>query len=121
MSSMNKVMLIGNVGKDPEMRFTPNGNAVVDFSVACNSKYKEEETTEWFSITAWNKLAETCNQYVHKGMKIYVEGRLKTETWEDDTGNRRYKVKVIANSVIFLGRKADNGEPVDESPEDLPF
>jgi single-strand DNA-binding protein len=133
MASLNKVMLIGNVGTEPEMRFTPNGNPVTSFSVATNrtlpategSERKEE--TEWFSIVAWNKLAETCNQFLTKGRSVYVEGRLHTRSWEKD-GQKHYKTEVIANTVLFLGKPGASaplpGEPAPEGTtdvEDLPF
>ena len=112
MSSVNKVILVGNVGKEPEMRYTPNGVAVADFSIACNSKFGEKETTEWVTITAWKKTAELCNQYLKKGRQVYVEGRLQTDSWEDK-GVTKYRTKVVANTVLFLGGKAE--------PEDVPF
>jgi len=124
MPSLNKVMIVGNVGKEPELRYTPAGHAVCNFSVAVNSKYKEEETTEWFRVTAWAKLAETCNQYLEKGRQVYVEGRLQTRTWEKDDGTTAYRTEVIANQVVFLGTKgngggtpppADTGEPEEEA------
>jgi len=115
-------MIIGNVGKEPEMRYTPSGNAVTGFTVAVNSRYGEEETTEWFTVTAWKKLAETCNQYLVKGQQVYVEGRLQTDSWESE-GITRYKTKIIANTVIFLGKRKANDIPEEGElePEDLPF
>jgi len=104
-------MIIGNVGQEPEMRFTPNGNPVTDFSVACNTKYGEEETTEWVKVTAWKKLAELCNQYLTKGKQVYVEGRLQTDVWESE-GVKHYRTKVIANTVLFLGNR--KGKDVEE-------
>lgn len=122
MAHLNKVMIIGNVGKEPEMRYTPSGNAVTGFTVAVNSRYGEEETTEWFTVTAWKKLAETCNQYLVKGQQVYVEGRLQTDSWESE-GITRYKTKIIANTVIFLGKRKANDIPEEGElePEDLPF
>jgi len=105
MASLNSVFIIGNVGKEAEMRFTPSGKPVTSFSVACNSKYGENESTEWFNIVTWNKLAETCNQYITKGQQVYVEGRLQTRSWESDDGVKHYKTEVIANKVLFLGSK----------------
>jgi len=112
--SLNKVMIIGNVGKEPEMRFTPSGKPVVSFSVAVNSKYGETETTEWFNIVAWNKLAETCNQYIIKGQQVYVEGHFQTRTWEGDDGVKHYKTEVIANHVQFLGKREAKEETAEE-------
>ena len=122
LAHLNKVMIIGNVGQEPEMRFTPAGNPVTSFTVACNTKYGEEETTEWFNVTAWKKLAETCNQYLTKGQQVYVEGRLQTDSWESE-GITRYKTKIIANTVIFLGKRKANDIPEEGElePEDLPF
>jgi len=119
MAGLNKVLIIGNVGTDPEMRFTPNGNAVVNFSVATNEKFGETEHTEWFKVTAWNKLAETCNQFLSKGRQVYVEGRLQTRKWEDNDGNTRYSTDVIANRVSFLGKREEGQSK--EDVEDIPF
>jgi len=119
MPSLNKVMLIGNVGKEPELRFTPTGKPTASFSIACNYKYGEKETTEWFSIVAWNKLAETCNQYLQKGQQVFVEGRLQTQSWETD-GVTHYKTEVVASIVLFLGQRK-NQEAEDLEPEDLLF
>ena len=121
MPSLNKCMIIGNVGKEPELRYTPSGTAVCNFSVAVNSKYKEEEHTEWFRITAWQKLAETCNQYLEKGKQVYVEGRLQTSTWEKGDGTTGYRTELIANQVIFLGAKGNGGSkepPHPDAPDD---
>src|SRR3990167_7477694 len=127
---LNKIMVIGNCGKEPEMRFTPSGKPVTSFSVACNSGFGEKETTEWFNVVCWDKLAEQCNQYLNKGSQVYVEGRLQTRKWEDDSGTTHYKTEVIANRVLFLGkRKAepkadeteDNFVPGEINPGDLPF
>ena len=122
MANLNSVSIIGNVGKEPEMRFVPNGNPVTSFSVAVNSKFGETESTEWFSIVTWNKLAETCNQYLQKGQQVYVEGRLQTRSWEDKEGAKHYKTEVIANKVLFLGqRKQDEETSEDKDSEDIPF
>ena len=125
MPSLNKVMIIGNVGREPEMRYTPSGNAVTGFTVAVNSKYGEQETTEWFNVTAWKKLAEICNQHLVKGQQIYVEGRLQTDSWEGEDGITKYRTKIIANTVIFLGKRKtetpEGGDPEEIDPEDLPF
>ena len=118
MSSLNRIEIIGNVGKEPEMRFTPSGKPVTSFSVAVNSKFGEKESTEWFSVVAWNKLAETCNQYLQKGQQVFIEGRLQTRTWETD-GLKHYKAEVIANKVLFLGQRKQGEEPTEETPEDL--
>ena len=118
MPSVNKVIAIGNVGQDPEMRYTPTGNAVTNFSIACN--YGKDQT-EWIKVVAWKKLAETCNQRLAKGSQVYIEGRLQTRKWDDNDGKPHYMTEVVASSVVFLGGKKD-ATPNDESePEDLPF
>ena len=130
MANLNKVMLIGNVGKDPELRYTSSGSPVVGFNIAVNNIYttadgEKKQDTEWFTVTAWNKLAEIVNQFVVKGMSVYVEGRLKTRSW-DDEGIKRYKTEVIASHVQFLSKvdKTVPAEPLETEeiePEDLPF
>lgn len=116
MASYNSVTILGNCGKEPEMRFTPGGKPVVNFSVAVNSKFGETETTEWFTVVAWNKLAELCNQYLAKGRQVFVEGRLQTQTWEGQDGQKHYRTEIIANKVLFLGKHEDvgNTEQVEE-------
>lgn len=136
---LNKVMLIGHLGKDPEMSYTPSGVAVCKFSLATNDGYKGEdgnwiETTEWHNITAWRKLAETCSQYLKKGSKIYLEGKIQTDTYEKD-GKKNYFTKIVMNELVMLDKKeggsvmtgtkngATEPERVSESSsdEDLPF
>jgi len=135
MASLNKVMIIGNVGNDPEMRFTPNGNPVTSFRVATNWVYttpegERKQETEWFAVVAWNKLAEQCNQFLSKGRLVYIEGRLRTRSWESQEGQRRYRTEIIANRVTFLDRQPSVPLPeerVDEAgvgepePNDIPF
>lgn len=128
MASLNKVMLIGNMGTEPEMRFTPNGNPVTSFRMATSRSYTtsdgdRKQETEWFTIVAWNKLAEKCNQFLTKGRRVYVEGRLRTRTWEGQDGQKRVNVEVIANQVLFLERQALASLPEEGElePEDLPF
>jgi single-strand DNA-binding protein len=111
MLTLNKVMIIGNVGTEPEMRFTPNGNPVTSFRVATNRVYttpegERRQETEWFTVVAWNRLAENCNQYLTKGQRVYAEGRLHTRTWEGQDGQRRSRSEVVANRVLFLDRQA---------------
>ena len=120
--SLNKMLVIGNVGTDPEMRYTPNGNPVTSFRLATNYRYttsggEQREETEWFTITAWNKLAEQCNQYVTKGMRIYAEGRLKSDTWTGNDGQVRFRNEIVANQVRFLDR-ARPGTPEGEADAD---
>ena len=107
---LNKMLVIGNVGRDPEMRYTPNGSAVTSFSLAVNRYYtpaggERQEETEWFNVVAWNRLAETCNNYVTRGMKIYVEGRLRSNSWVGQDGQTRFRNEIIANTVQFLDRR----------------
>src|SRR5947209_5584253 len=111
MAGLNRVMIIGNLGKDPEMRFTANGSAVTNFSVAVSRQFQatdgeRREETEWFSVVAWNKLAEQCNQFLQKGRRVYVEGRLQTRSWDGQDGQKRYRTEVVASEVQFLDRVA---------------
>ena len=121
MAGLNKVMLIGNLGTDPEMRYTANGNAVTTFRVASTRTFsgpdgERKEETEWFTVVTWNKLAETCSQYLQKGRRAYVEGRLQTRSWEGQDGQRRYRTEVIANTVLFLDRAQAAALPDDQIP-----
>ncbi len=107
MASLNRVMLIGNAGKDAELRYLANGTAQAQFSLAVNRSYRGpdnewKEETEWFNIVAWRDLAERLSQSVTKGKQFYVEGRLQTRTWDDDQGTKHYRTEVIANSVLSL-------------------
>jgi len=132
MANLNKVMIIGNVGTDPEMRFTPNGSPVTSFRIATSRSYtsadgERKQETEWFTVTAWNKLAESCNQFLTKGRRAYVEGRLRTRTWEGQDGQKRTRVEIMAERVLFLDRQG--AAPLTEesksdeiaTEEDLPF
>ena len=128
MASLNKVMLIGNVGSDPEMRYTPNGKAVTSFRMATNYRYigsdgERGEETEWFRVNVWGKQAESCNQFLSKGRRVYVEGRLHSRNWEGQDGQMRTSLEVSANRVIFLDRAApvSPAEEGELEPEDLPF
>ena len=105
--SLNKAMIIGNLGRDPEMRYTPNGQAVTQFTVAVNRNYKDasgewKEETEWFRVVAWGPLAERSAENLRKGRKVYVEGRLQTRAWEDKDGQKRYTTELIANTITSL-------------------
>jgi single-strand DNA-binding protein len=130
---LNKVMLTGHLGADPEMRYTPQGAPVTTFRVASGRTWKsadgvQHDDTEWFSVVAWDKLAEICNQYLTKGTRVYVEGRLQTRSWDDkNTGEKRYKTEVIAQDMIILSSRGERApvsegegdyspEPVDEAP-----
>jgi len=135
MVSVNKMIIIGNLGSEPEMRFTPNGRPVTSFNVATNRRYttsdgERREETEWFSVVTWSKLAEQCNQFLTKGRLVYVEGRLRLHTWESQDGQRRYRNEIVAERVSFLDRQAAASLPEERTlegaggelePEDLPF
>ena len=128
MASLNKIMLIGNVGSDPEMRYTPNGKAVTSFRMATNYRYvgsdgERREETEWFRVSVWGRQAESCNQFLAKGRRVYVEGRLQSRNWEGQDGQMRTSLEVSANRVIFLDRAApvSLAEEGELEPEDLPF
>jgi len=133
---MHKITIIGNLGRDPEMRYTPEGQAVVTFSVASSRKYKtaageQREETEWFNCSAWGKLADVCNEYLTKGKQVYVEGRLKTRTYQTQNGETRFSIDVTCQEIQFLGGGQGQGqgqgqdrEPVgagQEDVSDLPF
>ncbi len=142
-AGLNKVMIIGNLGADPEMRYTANGTAVTNLRVAVNRNYSTQdgerrEETEWFRVVAWGKLGEIVSQYLTKGRRVYVEGRLQTRQWDDQDGQRRYTTEVVAQDVQFLDSAqgapftdtgppgADAGPPPSAdagqvSPDDLPF
>lgn len=109
---LNKVQLTGRLGADPEMRLTPQGHAVTTFRVASNRSWRgadgeAHEDTEWFRVVAWNKLAEICNQFLAKGARVYVEGRLQTRQWQDQDGQTRTSTEVIANDMIILDTRRD--------------
>jgi single-strand DNA-binding protein len=121
MAGLNKVMIIGNLGSEPEMRFTPKGNPVTSFRVATNRRYttaegERREETEWFTVVAWGRLAEQCNQFLTKGRLVYAEGRLRTHTWEGQDGQKYFRNEIIANQVSFLDRQA--AAPLPEEKED---
>jgi single-strand DNA-binding protein len=129
MASLNKVMVIGYLGADPELRYTPSGSAVANFRVATTEQWTDkegvkQEKTEWHRIVAWRKLAETCGEYLHKGSLVYVEGRLETRSWDDRDGNKRWTTEILAWRVQMLDRKGEPGEslPAEEPyPADEPF
>ncbi|MBZ5525564.1 MAG: single-stranded DNA-binding protein [Acidobacteriia bacterium] len=113
--SLNKVMLIGNLGKDPDVKFTPNGMAVAKFTVATNERFKDkngewQERPEWHSIVAWQRLAEIVGEYLKKGSKVYIEGRLQTSSWEDkQSGEKKYRTEIIASDMVMLSGRGDGG------------
>ncbi|HMO58480.1 MAG TPA: single-stranded DNA-binding protein [Roseiflexaceae bacterium] len=122
---LNKVMIIGRLGKDPEMRYTPGGSPVTTFSVAAGRQWKDgsgdlHEETEWFNVVTWNKLAEICNEHLHKASRVYIEGRLQTRQWQDQEGAAHYRTEVIASDMIMLDSRAprDHGHFDDHDPRD---
>jgi single-strand DNA-binding protein len=140
MAGLNKIMVIGNVGTDPEMRYTPNGNPVTSFRIATSRSYNAQdgerrEETEWFTVVAWNQLAEQVNQYLAKGRRAYVEGRLHSHSFQGNDGQMRFRNEIIANRVLFLDRAGDApgagpaapdefsgyGATEAPAPDDLPF
>jgi single-strand DNA-binding protein len=111
---VNKAIIIGNLGRDPEVRFTPSGRAVAKFSVATTERWTDQqgqrqEKTEWHNIVVWGKQAETCGQYLSKGRQVYVEGRISTRSYDDKDGNKRYTTEIIARDVRFLGGAGGGG------------
>ena len=134
MAGVNKVILIGNLGKDPEVKYLDNGVAVANFSLATTEKYKNKEgekvsQTEWHNIVLWRGLAEVAEKYLKKGASVYIEGKIKTRKWEDKDGNTRYNTEILADNITMLGGKKDSQEnPINPSQEtasdkadDLPF
>jgi single-strand DNA-binding protein len=148
MVGVNKVILIGNLGKDPELRYTPAGQPVATFSLATTERWTDksgqrQDRTEWHNIVAWGKLGELVNQYLKKGRSAYIEGRISTRSWDDKDGNKRYKTEIVASQIQFLGATgqssggaADSGidqsmpdydmrgpgpEPMNVPEDDLPF
>ena len=116
---LNKVLLIGNLGCDPEMRYTPSGRPVTSFSLSTSRSWtspegERREETEWFNIVAWGNLAEICKQYLTKGHQVYIEGRLQTRGWEDETGKKHFRTEVVASEMIMLGDRR-GGEGVDSN------
>ena len=132
--SLNKIMIIGNVGRAPEVRYTPNGSPVASFSVATNRKWNTpsgelKEETEWFNVIAWNRLAEICNQYVEKGKKIYVEGRVHVNNWEAPDGRKGTRVEIVAFDIQLLDTRPKTAAAAPEETyseddigaEEIPF
>ncbi|UCD85059.1 MAG: single-stranded DNA-binding protein [Deltaproteobacteria bacterium] len=121
---VNKVILIGHLGRDPEVRYTSSGQAVANFTIATNETWKnkdgnQEELTEWHRIVAWGKLGEICGEYLSKGKQVYIEGTLRTRSWQDRDGNKRQTTEIHARNLQMLGRATDMPEvPDDFSPPD---
>lgn len=139
MAGVNKVILVGNLGGDPELKHLDSGSVVANFTVATNEKWKDkqgeyQERTEWHRLVAWGKLAEICGQYLSKGKQVYIEGRLQTREWDKD-GEKRYTTEIVANNMVILGRVGDpvegtaKAEPAEDpgptasdlAGDDLPF
>jgi single-strand DNA-binding protein len=127
---LNKVMIIGHLGRDPEMRYTPSGRPVTTFSVATNRSWNTSDgerhtETEWFNVVAWGSLAEICKQHLNKGQQVYIEGRLQTRNWEDNEGKRHSSTEIVANEMIILGDRRETNqsddEPLDEERDQFPF
>jgi single-strand DNA-binding protein len=139
MSGINKAIIVGNLGRDPEMRYTPSGVPVATFSVATSDEWKDKETgskqerTEWHRIVAWRGLAEVCGKYLRKGSQVYIEGRIQTRSWEDKEGMQRYTTEIVAQNMQMLGSPARqertqdsagsyrNDEPPSMPDDDIPF
>ncbi len=118
--SVNKVILLGRLGQDPEIRYTQNGSSVCQFSLATSENWKDrngekQEKTEWHRVVVWGKIGELCNQYLSKGRQVYLEGKLQTRQWEDKSGNKRYTTEVNASSVQFIG--GNSQDTSDSKPQ----
>jgi len=137
-ASINKVILIGNLGGDPEVRYTPSGRPVANFNIATTENWTnkdggKEERTEWHRIVAWGRLGEICGEYLHKGKQVYIEGKLQTRSWEDRDGNKRYTTEILAQTMQMLGPAGKEGratgreerypveEPITVPEDDIPF
>jgi single-strand DNA-binding protein len=113
--SVNKVILVGNVGKDPEIRFASAGNPVANFTLATSERFKDksgefQERTEWHNLVAWQRLAEIVRDYVKKGSKLYIEGRIQTRSWDDKDGQKHYKTEIVVNDLVLLSGRTEGGE-----------
>jgi single-strand DNA-binding protein len=122
MASVNRVILVGNLGRDPELRYIPSGQAVANFTLATNDRWRDkegnnQERTEWHRIVVWGKSAENCAQYLQKGRSVYIEGRLQTREWEDKDGNKRQTTETIAQTVQFLGGRGGAGGGAEPGAE----
>ncbi|MBI5047510.1 MAG: single-stranded DNA-binding protein [Deltaproteobacteria bacterium] len=138
MAGVNKAILVGRLGKDPEIKYMPSGTAIANFTMATSENYKDkdgqkQERTEWHRIVAFGKLAEICGEYLAKGKQVYIEGRIQTRSWDDKDGNKKYMTEIVANTMQMLGKPegtaagtaaADDNSVTSESPrtdEDVPF
>lgn len=126
MASVNKAILIGNLGKDPETRYLPSGDAVCNFSIATTETWKDKtsgekkDATEWHNIAAFGKLAEICGQYLKKGSQVYIEGSIKTRKWQDKEGHDRYTTEIKADTMKMLGSRQGSGDATDSAPRERP-
>lgn len=123
--NLNKAMIIGNLTRDPELRTTPNGTSVTSFSVATNFVWTDtsgqrQKKAEFHNVVAWRKLAEIISQYLHKGSKVYIEGRLQTRSWDDQTGNKKYMTEIVADNMIMLDSKGSGSNGVPNSTPAVP-
>jgi len=126
---LNKIMIIGRLGRDPEMRYTPSGRPVTSFTVATSRSWNTSEgerrvETEWFNVVAWGNLAEICKQHLSKGQQVYIEGRLQTRNWDDSEGNKHTSVEIVANEMIMLSERREaeassEAEPAED--DEFPF
>ena len=121
--TVNKVILIGRLGKDPDMRYTPSGTAVANFSLATNSSFKDsdgnwQDKTEWHNIVTFGRTAEIAGEYLKKGKLVYIDGRLQTSSWEDQNGQKRYKTEVVASELQLIGSRGDGESGADTSAAD---
>jgi single-strand DNA-binding protein len=112
--SVNKVILVGNLGKDPDLRATPNGTSVCTFSLATSERFKDrqgvqQDKTEWHNVVAWSGLAEICGKYLTKGKQVYIEGKIQTRSYDDRDGNKRYITEIVASEMLMLGKAGDTG------------
>ncbi len=119
----NRVILVGRIGQDPEMRYTPSGNAVTNFSIATNRKWRNregklDEETTWHDIVCWGKTAEFISEYAGKGSLVFIEGRIQKRSWDDKDGNKRYSVEVVASNVQLLDRRSDRDDRKGDSGKD---
>lgn len=123
---INKAILVGRLGRDPEIRYTPSGVAVANFTVATSEKWKDknsgemQERTEWHRVVAWRRLAEICGEYLNKGRQVYIEGRIQTREWEDNDGNKRYTTEIVANEMKMLGSRETGGQYQQSGPATVP-
>ena len=131
MAGINKVILVGNLGKDPEVRHLEGGASVANFTLATSETYKDKngnrnEQTEWHSIVVWRGLADVAEKYLKKGMTIYIEGKLRTRSWDDKEGNKRYTTEIVGDSFTILSKKENSGsshqaDEISKTGDDLPF